>query len=83
MAKGRKTGGRTAGTPNKVNRELREMIESTLSELGGITYLKTQAEAEPAAFLSLLGKCLPKDVKITPGMDGEITIRFSNGKVQS
>lgn len=32
MAKGKKTGGRTAGTPNRVTREIREMTQGLFDE---------------------------------------------------
>ena len=56
--------GRKRGTPNKVTRELREMVLAALDKAGGETYLLAQARAEPASFLALLGKCLPKDVNL-------------------
>lgn len=61
MAKGRKTGGRKQGTPNKAA-DLRAMIEGALSEAGGQAYLLTQARECPASFLKLIGMLLPKDV---------------------
>lgn len=60
-----KTGGRVKGTPNKITTDLREMALAALDEAGGKTYLLNQATTNPNAFLSLLGKCLPKDVNAT------------------
>ena len=57
--------GRRKGTPNKVTKELREMITGALDDVGGQAYLKQQAAENPQAFLSLLGRCLPKDVKLS------------------
>ena len=62
MAKGKKTGGRVKGTPNKVTGELKEMILGALSEVGGVEYLKQQAVNNPGPFLSLVGKVLPYQV---------------------
>jgi len=59
MAAGKKTGGRKAGTPNKENKALREMILQALDEHGGVAYLKLQAVQNPTAFMSLLGKVMP------------------------
>lgn len=56
--------GRPRGRLNKVNRELREMILTALSEAGGVEYLTRQATENPPAFLALLGKLLPRDVQI-------------------
>lgn len=62
MALGRKTGGRQKGTPNKENRELREMILEALSEVGGVNYLAEKAQSHPAPFLALIGRVLPMTV---------------------
>lgn len=69
MAKGHKTGGRKKGTPNKVNADLRALIHGALEEAGGREYLKKQAEDNPAAFMSLLGKTLPKEITGAEGKD--------------
>jgi hypothetical protein len=59
MAAGRQTGGRAKGTPNQMTRALRDMILGALDEAGGQEYLARQAEKNPAAFMTLLGKVLP------------------------
>jgi len=59
MAVGRKTGGRTKGTPNKINGDVRGMVLEALALAGGAEYLRRQSVASPAAFLSLVGKVLP------------------------
>ena len=64
--KGKKTGGRQAGTPNKVTGALKDMILSALDGAGGIEYLKTQAVKNPNAFLSLVGRVLPLQVQGDP-----------------
>jgi hypothetical protein len=64
-----KTGGRSAGTPNKVSGELKEMILQALDGAGGISYLQDVADRHPAAFLSLVGKVLPMTV-LGPGEGG-------------
>lgn len=64
MAKGRKTGGRKKGTPNKITRDLAAMIDGALEAVGGQDYLERQAEENPVAFMALVGKRLPKDVNL-------------------
>ncbi len=39
------------------------MILQALDEAGGADYLKEQAERNPAAFLTLVGKIMPRDIK--------------------
>ena len=70
MAKGAKTGGRSKGTPNKVTADLKAMLEGALSDVGGRDYFVKQAEDNPAAFMTLVGKLLPKDVQLS-GANGE------------
>ena len=60
MANGYKTGGRTKGTPNKLTRDLREMILGALADAGGRDYLAAQARKNPGAFLRLVGRLLPR-----------------------
>jgi hypothetical protein len=62
MAKGVKTGGRVAGTPNKWTAELRDLILGALSDVGGQDYLAKQALKNPSAFMTLVGKILPLQV---------------------
>jgi hypothetical protein len=59
--------GRKSGTPNKVTAELKDLILGALDDAGGRVYLAQQAQANPAAFLTLVGKVLP--LKVT-GKDG-------------
>jgi hypothetical protein len=72
MAKGFKSGGRKLGTPNKINASLKEAIllaaESAHPE-GLVGYLKQQASENATAFLSLLGKTLPREI------EGDLTVR--------
>ena len=65
MAKGVKTGGRSKGTPNKATAEIKSMIEGALSAVGGQKYLEQQAMENPVAFMTLVGKILPKDLSVT------------------
>ena len=67
MAKGIKTGGRQKGSPNKLTKQLKDMILEALDESGGVEYLKQTAIDHPTAFLTLVGKVLPLQVT---GEDG-------------
>ena len=58
-AKGQRFGGRQKGQPNKITAELKDLILGALSELGGREYLVEQGRANPAAFMTLVGKVLP------------------------
>lgn len=60
---GERRGGRKAGTPNKVTGALKDMILQALANVGGTEYLVTQATTNPNAFLTLVGRVLPLQVK--------------------
>lgn len=55
--------GRRKGTPNKVTGALKDMILQALSNAGGVAYLERQAVKQPTAFLALVGRVLPLQVK--------------------
>ena len=78
-----KTGGRTAGTPNKVTKALKEAIleaaEASHKD-GTVGYLKVQARDNPAAFMTLLGKVLPMQVN-GAGENGEHLIRHIERRI--
>lgn len=61
MAKGIKTGGGSRkGKPNKGNAELKELVLGALADEGGREYLRQQARDNPSAFMSLVGKFIPR-----------------------
>ena len=55
--------GRPKGSQNKNTMELKAMISGALQDVGGRDYLARQAEDNPTAFMNMLGKTLPKDIK--------------------
>ncbi|HEV8407330.1 MAG TPA: hypothetical protein VGQ34_05290 [Sphingomicrobium sp.] len=54
--------GRRKGVQNKTTGAVKDMVVKALSEAGGVAYLKRQAEKNPAAFLTLVGKVIPLQV---------------------
>lgn len=62
-AKGR---GRPKGSPNKIGADVKAMILEALGEAGGAQYLLKQAQTNPNAFLTLVGKVLPMTVQGDP-----------------
>lgn len=57
--------GRPKGSQNKLTTDLKAMIRQALENAGGVEYLTVQAEANPKAFLTLLGRTLPMDIDVT------------------
>lgn len=51
--------GRPKGSINKTTAAVKDMVVAALDKAGGITYLLEQAEANPTAFLTLVGKVIP------------------------
>jgi hypothetical protein len=70
--------GRVKGVPNKVTKQLKDMILGALDEAGGQKYLMAQAHDNPSAFLSLIGKVLPAELKaeLTGSDGGPITVTW-------
>lgn len=74
MAKGVKTGGRKKGTPNATTKELSQMILGALDRLGGEDWLLQSAEQDPACFITLVGKLLPKDIRLGGGLKLQVNL---------
>ena len=55
--------GRKKGQPNRFTVALKDLILQALTDAGGAVYLAQQAKEHPAAFLALLGKVLPLQVR--------------------
>lgn len=70
----KKVGGKKKGVPNKITTDLKEMILGALDKSGGQTYLQRQANENPTAFLTLIGKVLP--LQVNGNMDGKLTITW-------
>ena len=58
--------GRPKGAKNKVSAAVKDMVIQALNNKGGVEYLERQAEANPTAFLTLIGKVIPLQVAGDP-----------------
>jgi hypothetical protein len=67
--------GRPKGAVNTMTRTLREMILGALDDAGGQDYLAEQAHKNPAAFLALVGRVLPRE-PAPPEPPPVITLNF-------
>ena len=67
--------GRKKGVLNKTTAKVKEMILEALSDVGGKDYLVRQADENPVAFMSLLGKVLPSEIKADLNHSGQIAIK--------
>lgn len=75
--KGRKTGGRKKGTPNKTTKALKDAILEAYERAGGVEYLETIARLDPRTFVGLLAKVLP--MQITGAGEGPVRIEVVTG----
>lgn len=73
MANGNRGKGRKAGVPNKLTADVKAMILGALQQVGGQDYLARQAEENPPAFMTLLGKVLPTTIQ------GDLTFTVETG----
>lgn len=81
IGKGTPGPGRGKGNANKVTKDLRSMVLGALDSAGGETYLAEQAKESPAAFLALVGKCLPKDVNLTAKLSLADLVREARAQI--
>lgn len=71
--------GRPKGSLNKVNASLKEMILGALQDAGGESWLVRQAQENPVAFMALLAKLLPLELKQESAQPEPLTIRVIGG----
>jgi hypothetical protein len=76
--------GRPKGSVNKSTAAIKDMLLASLDEVGGQNYFKQQALDNPNAYMALIGKIIPAEVKnqIT-GADGgpvqhSVKVSFGN-----
>lgn len=60
---GERRGGRQKGTPNKMTGVLKDTVLQALANVGGVAYLEGIAREHPAAFVGLIGRIIPVQVK--------------------
>jgi len=68
IGKGTPGPGRGKGNANALTKDVKAMILGALSAAGGQAYLQRQADENPSAFMTLVGKCMPKEIT---GADGK------------
>jgi hypothetical protein len=55
--------GRPKGAQNHNTKAIKEMLLASLDSVGGQAYFERQAEENPTAFMSLISKIIPAEVK--------------------
>lgn len=69
--------GRPKGVPNKATKALKEMILGALDQAGGEAYLLSQAQINPVAFMTLIGKVLPSEIQAQ--LTGALSVHVNTG----
>ena len=72
--------GRPKGSKNKMPGQIKEMVITALSEVGGVTYLVEQARANPTAFMTLIGKVIPLQVNHADNEGGKLVVTWQTDK---
>lgn len=68
--------GRPRGARNKITSDVKAMILGALAAKGGQGYLEQQADKNPVAFMTLLGKVLP--MQLTGGEGAPLQVQTVN-----
>jgi hypothetical protein len=81
MAIGKKTGGRTKGTPNKTTASVKQALSEAFEGMGGVDALLAWGSDNQTEFYKLWAKLLPVDVTTggNPLSPTRIVIESANG----
>lgn len=61
MAQGRKTGGRLAGTPNRITTQFKEAVQIVYEEIGGHQAFAAWARENPGDFYRIASRLIPTE----------------------
>ncbi len=65
--KGKKTGGRRPGSPNRITLSVKQALIEAFEKRGGVKSLLEWADTEPTEFYKLWAKMLPTEISGTDG----------------
>lgn len=79
MAKGRKTGGRQKGSPNKTTATVKAALTEAFERNGGVASLLKWAQENETEFYKLWSKMIPAEVEMSGKGGGplSVTVRFA------
>ena len=72
-----KTGGRKAGTPNKMTVQVKAALEQAFDKLGGVKSLVAWGKVNPDGFHLIWVKLLPKDINLGGSVTWEQIVEAS------
>ena len=83
MAQGHKTGGRQAGTPNKVTTAFKDAVRIVYEDIGGHKAFAAWAKENPGDFYRIASRLIPTEIAARDGNGVTIIIapRDSAGRI--
>ena len=57
--------GSRKGKPNKITKDMKEILHLAFERAGGVDYLVRQSKEEPKAFMALLARIVPAQVAVS------------------
>ena len=78
MAQGRKTGGRQAGTANKVTTAFKTAVQIVYEDIGGHKAFAAWARENPGDFYRIASRLIPTEIAATgDSLNRSITVQLS------
>lgn len=74
MAKGKKTGGRKAGTQNKLSLTVKAAVLEVFNNLGGVEQMGVWAAENPTEFYKIAARLIPTEVVGSEG--GPLVVKW-------
>jgi uncharacterized MAPEG superfamily protein len=76
MAHGAKTGGRKAGTKNKIGETVKDNVLAVFNRLGGTAGMAKWAEANQTEFYKIYARLIPAELKGDVEHSGEVAFKW-------
>lgn len=64
MSKGQKSGGRQAGTPNKITAAFKDAVRTVYEDIGGHAAFGSWAREHPTEFYRIAARLIPTEVAL-------------------
>jgi hypothetical protein len=81
MAHGRKTGGRQAGTPNKITATFKDAVRIVYEDIGGNAAFAAWARENPGDFYRIASRLIPTEIANTTSAFGANGVTINIGVV--